>query len=210
MYRKMFIAVLIILAVPLQAQTQISGSQSGTLGPGTYLVVGDISVESGDSLTILPGTVFLHTGNYKWLVSGKFSAIGTEADSILFLRQEPINNDRWGGLHFINGAPIAAIDYCVIDNCFLDFSMEYFASINIYNGGQGLYLKHSRVTNANMTYYGGGVYAKDASVLIDSCLISDNFQNNSARGAGIYLVGCNGAQIIHSLIGYNACDLDGS
>lgn len=210
MLKNMTLTAVFILVAPLFAQTQISGPQSGTLGPGTYLVVGEISVVSGNSLTIAPGTTFLHNGNHKWLISGGFSAVGTEADSIHFLRQEPINSHRWGGLHFVNGAPIANLDYCVVDNCYLDFSMNYFASINVYNGGLGLSLTHSRVTNADSYFYGSGVFVNNASILIDSCLISNNYLANNPRGLSVYLVDCNDAQVLNSEFGHNQSSLGGT
>ncbi len=210
MLRNLLLTAIYVLAAPLYAQSEISGPQSGTLGPGTYLVVGEISVASGNSLTIAPGTIFLHNGNHKWLISGQFTAEGTAEDSILFVRQNPINDHQWGGLHFIDGAPIADLDYCVIDHCLLGFSMDYFASINVYNGGSGLSLRHSRVTNANMYFYGGAVYVNNASVLIDSCLISNNYLANNPRGLSVYLVDCSDAALLNSEFGYNQSSLGGT
>jgi len=199
-----------IFVSTVYAQTEISGPQVGTLGPGVYHVVGEISVASGTSLTIAPGTTFLHKGNYKWLISGEFKAVGTMADSIRFLRQQPIASHRWGGLHFISGAPLAELDFCVVDNCYLPYSDVFFASINAYNGAIGFSLKNCKITNAEMGVYGGGVYAKNASVTIDGCLISDNYANNHSRGAGVYLDGCNDAQILNSEISRNEGYLSGS
>ena len=88
---------ILLLAASSAAQTEISGPQSGTLGPGTYLVTAEISVQSGNSLTILPGTTFLHNGNHRWIISGEFTAEGTEADSIVFVPQDTLEIHMWGG-----------------------------------------------------------------------------------------------------------------
>ncbi len=210
MPRILLLTAICILAAPLYAQPQLSGPQSGTLGPGTYLVVGEISVVSGNSLTIAPGTTFLHNGNHKWLISGQFTAEGTVEDSILFVRQNPISDHQWGGLHFIDGAQAANLDYCVIDHCLLGFSMDYFASINVYSGGLGLSLRHCRVTNANMYFYGGAVYVNNASVLIDSCMISSNYLANNPRGLSVYLVDCSNAELLNSQFGHNQSSLGGT
>ncbi|NOQ21898.1 MAG: hypothetical protein GQ565_04510 [Candidatus Aegiribacteria sp.] len=204
------VSCIMLFAASAGAQTEISGPQSGTLGPGTYLVTGEISVASGNSLTIEPGTTFLHNGNHQWLVSGTFSAIGTETDSIRFLRREPVSGHRWGGLHFIGGAPIANLDYCVVDYCYIDYSSSYYASVNVYNGGLGISLKHSTITNGYVGYYGGGLYAKNASVLIDSCLIAYNYQWNHSRGTAVYLVGCDDSELLNSEFGHNSCSMSGS
>jgi len=191
------------------AQTVISGAQSGTLGPGTYIVDGDILVEAGNSLSIQPGTIFLHNGNHQWLISGEFSAAGTEQDSIFFIRQNPVDDNRWGGLHFISGAPEASLNYCHIDHCLIGFSTNFFASVNVY-GGIGLSLKHSRITGADTFFYGGAVYANNASVLIDSCLITSATLGNNPRGLSVYLVDCDNAQLLHSEFGYNLCTSGGT
>jgi hypothetical protein len=191
-------------------QATISGSQSGSLGPGTYIVDGDILVEAGSSLSILPGTSFLHNGNHKWLISGQFSAVGTEQDSILFTRQNPIDDHQWGGLHFVNGAPEATLNYCHIDHCRLEFSITYFASVNVYSGSTGLSLKHSRITCSNTYFYGGAVYAKNAGIFVDSCIITSATLGNNPRGLSVYLVDCGNAQLLHSEFGYNQCTSGGT
>ena len=101
----------------VQAQ-DISGPQSGILGPGTYTVVGDVSVRSGYSLEIMPGTEFLHDGHHTWSIEGILTAQGTESDSIKFLREQPLENNKWGGIRFGASASSECIlDYCVIDYC---------------------------------------------------------------------------------------------
>jgi hypothetical protein len=47
---------------------QLSGPLGGTLGPGTYHVIGNISVESGDSLRLVPGTTFTFDGPYNFKI----------------------------------------------------------------------------------------------------------------------------------------------
>ncbi len=204
-----FLFSLFIIVSAASAQTVISGPQSGTLGPGAYIVDGDILVEAGNSLSILPGTSFLHNGNHQWLISGGFSAVGTEQDSILFVRQNPVDDNRWGGLHFLSGASEATLDYCHIDHCLIGFSMNFFASVNVY-GGAGLSLKHSRITGSDTFFYGGAVYANNASVLVDSCLITSATLGNNPRGLSVYLVDCDGAQLLHSEFGYNQCTSGGT
>ena len=55
-YLMILLLMAFVLVMPAFSQTEISGSQSGTLGPGTYIVVGYIQVDPLAVLTIAPGT----------------------------------------------------------------------------------------------------------------------------------------------------------
>ncbi len=207
----LFVLVFTTLTV---AQTQISGPQSGTLGPGNYIVIGDITVASGDSLTIVPGTTFMHPGsnsNIKWLISGKFTAAGVEGDSIYFCSQDSVGVwERWGGLLFLSGAPAAVIDYCVIDGgmAYCVGSEEYHAVVNI-DSGSSLTLTHTRVSNNNSNFEGGGVAAYNTIIHIDSCLICNNYQLGKGKGVGVEILQCSDSSILNSIIAYNESALLG-
>lgn len=96
----------------------ISGPLSGVLGPGTYTVVGSISVLYGQSLNIQSGTTFLFTGDYDFDIYGYLHAAGTETDSIIFRRDSGI---PWNGIDFNSIASDSSIlEYCLItgsDGC---------------------------------------------------------------------------------------------
>ncbi|NOQ23322.1 MAG: hypothetical protein GQ565_11835 [Candidatus Aegiribacteria sp.] len=183
-----------------RAQVEISGSQSGTLGPGTYSVVGDIQVLTGDSLEILPGTSFINDPGVLWEISGYFSAIAAEGDSICFTAQNQATG--WEGLIFLNSAPVTTLDYCIIEFTRKPFSWIYIAGIMVY-GGDGITLTNSRVSNCSSVNYGAGVYAKDAEVHIENCRIVDNYSQSHPEGTGILLDNCDGAQILRNVIAYN-------
>jgi hypothetical protein len=198
------------------AQKKISGTQSGTLGPGKYIVTGNIKIEAGKSLTIAAGTTFIHnSGKYIWEIYGSFKAIGTQKDSIYFLSKEGVGQyDRWSGLRFLEGAPAATLDYCVVDNAFVNvdfdsYPFEYLAAVNVWKG-TGISIKHCRISNNYSTYYGGGVYVHGGFALIDSCLIVHNYQSNHAKGTGVFLENSNNSKIMNSVIAYNKCKLSGS
>ncbi|MBM3324898.1 MAG: hypothetical protein FJY66_04450, partial [Calditrichaeota bacterium] len=92
--------LLILLAMAQLGLAQLSGPLSGTLGPGTFHVVDTISVEAGDSLTLLPGTTFTFDGPFPFRIYGTLLAEGTETDSIIFTTDTSANPDRWRGLRF--------------------------------------------------------------------------------------------------------------
>jgi len=203
--KRLLILFAMAYAASACAQTEINGPQSGVLGPGTYLVTGEITVESGDSLTVVSGTTFLHNGNHKWLISGQLTVEGAAGDSIYFVRQDSIDDHRWGGLVFQAGAPPAVLDYCVIDHCYMPSYNGPSASITV-KGSLGLTLKHSRISNAACNNDHGGVYASNTIILIDSCVIRDNSAVNHPKGMGVFLENCDGSQILHTVISGNTSD----
>ena len=195
---KVILLLLMYLPIVCFAQQEISGSQSGILGPGIYNVVGNIQVDSGENLTIVSGTTFNHNGNYKWTIYGAFNAVGAENDSIYFICE----GSGWKGIRFMNDAPAAVLDYCVIDNCDMGLEPNYFAGISV-NGGDGLTLTHSRVSNCFSVDTCAGIYVANSVVFLDSCLILNNTVVNHQKGAGIYLKDCADSQILNTVIAYN-------
>jgi hypothetical protein len=206
--KNILIILLISISMTSYAQKEISGSLSGILGPGKYIVTGTIKVETGKSLTIVPGTTFIHEqGNYSWEIKGLFKAIGTQKDSIYFLSKKGIEqNQRWGGLHFLEGSLAAILDYCVVANTFIvEFTTstsECFAAVNVCNGN-GITIKHSRISNNYGQDSGCGIYVKESIALIDHCRIVHNCQNGSIKGIGIFLEDSNNSKIMNSVIAYN-------
>lgn len=186
--KRSFIAVFLCLGwcSSVCAQQEISGSQSGTLGPGTYLVVGDIRVAPEATLTIAPGTTFLHNGNWKWLVYGQLSAVGTATDSIKFLSQDGTPSTRPGGIRL---QPITwqnyLLSYCRFDRALnQNYASMMGGAILIMNAG--LSLSHSLITN-NTSDNGGGLCGQNATLSIDSCVFA---ANSAINGAGIYVESC--------------------
>jgi hypothetical protein len=180
------------------AQPQLSGNLSGNLGPGSYLVTGNCAVQSGATLTIAPGTTFLHSGNFTWTIYGLLTATGTQADSIKWIRQGTVS---WGGLRFQAGASSnCQLNYCVI---------EYGVQSGLMVGG-GLYVQnvpltinHTRISNCTAPGDGAGIFAQSATIIIDHCLITNNYSPSGGNGGGIYLMNCSSPRISNSVIAYN-------
>lgn len=207
MKKFVLIALLCFSLVSLsRGQPQISGPQSGTLGPGTYIVVGDIQVQAGNTLTILPGTTFLHNGPWSWNIYGQLNAEGTETDSIYFVRQNPIPDHRWRSIRFQSGASDAStLDYCVIDNCNIPSGAPYsMKGGGIYTNGVDITVNNTRISNCDAYWDGGGIYANSANITVDHCLIVDNTATSGANGGGIYLNNCAEAYITYNVIARNS------
>jgi hypothetical protein len=186
------------------AQPQISGPQSGTLGPGTYLVVGNIQVPAGDSLFILPGTTFLHNGYWTWNIYGTLRAFGEGPDSIKWLRQNPVPEHRWGGLRFRSLTTASNLSYCVVEYGFTPTTAPSTDMGGcIFSEGSPLTVMHSRISFGKAWWGGGGICGHNVNALnISYNLICDN-ADDLWKGGGILLDGCTNVTISHNVIARN-------
>jgi hypothetical protein len=202
---KKFALILVLCLVTgglASAQPQISGPQQGTLGPGSYVVVGDIQVQLGATLTIAPGTTFLHNGNWVWSIYGRLTAVGTAADSIKFTRQQPNETSKWYGIRFESGAWVGCtLSYCVVEWCRHNSGSSNGAGI--YSNGVPVTISHSRIANCWNMVDGAGIYINNAAATISYCLITDNTASNSTSGGAVTLNGCNGATVSYNVMTRN-------
>jgi len=194
----------LLSGLPAFAQPSISGPQSGTLGPGTYIVVGDIRVMTGNTLTIVAGTEFLHNGHHTWEISGTLNIQGAEGDSVVFKRQTPNETCKWGGIRFQSGAPAGTIDYAIIEYCSNGTTPYYTYGGGIFSNGVDLNITNSRISNCSAYWDGGGMYCNNgAQIIVDHCMITDNQAISGANGGGIYFSGCSNCEITNSIIARN-------
>jgi hypothetical protein len=195
------LAAVSLLSVQAFAQPHISGTLSGTLGPGSYIVDGDCQVLLGDSLTILPGTEFLHVGHYSWLIYGKLTAEGAEGDSILFIRQSPYPTYRWGGIRFTPTVPVQSIlNYCVIEDV---YNGTDILGGGIYVEGNYITVRNTRISSCQTVEDGAGIYAYYGTMLlVEDCQID---RCTADIGGGIYLNLSSGAQVKNCAIVNNTC-----
>jgi hypothetical protein len=172
---KLTILLISLFALSSTCSAQLSGPLSGTFDPGEYTVVGDISVQAGDSLTLQPGTTFRFQGalNLSFDVYGYLYAAGTETDSIRFLPDLP--GDTWTGIDFNDSSDDSnTLDYCLI-------SGSTQSGVDCFSSGPAISNCTIRDNNAN---FGGGIYATGANPIITNCTISGNTTN--VCGAGIW------------------------
>ncbi|MBI4722718.1 MAG: right-handed parallel beta-helix repeat-containing protein [Candidatus Stahlbacteria bacterium] len=159
-------------ATMVKADTNVSGHITvNTVWDTTgspYIVTGDVTVDSGVTLTIEPGVVVMLDSAKSIMVNGTLNAIGSVADSIIISAQD--TTQKWQRIWF-KSASRCSLKYCRI---------EYARNSAIYNEGTGpIYIEHNTISNNS----GSSIYNNGGSATIVNNTISNN---SAASGGGIY------------------------
>ncbi|MCC6476909.1 right-handed parallel beta-helix repeat-containing protein [bacterium] len=158
----------------------VSGTWNASISP--LYVCNDITVPSGQTLTIEPGVVVRFSGDYKFNVQGTLVAVGTAQDSIKFTCDTLANPNKWAGIRFLNtGNNNSILQYCVIENGRADGAT---ADDRVGGGVYALYsditLRNCTIRNCSAQVHGGALWAAHHLIRIEDCI----FENNSCQSAG--------------------------
>ncbi|MGC9361775.1 MAG: right-handed parallel beta-helix repeat-containing protein, partial [Candidatus Syntrophosphaera sp.] len=117
MKRFLFLLIFTLACLSAFADTDVSGSQSGTwnLAGSPYNVIGDITIPSGSDLLIMPGVQVVVMGDYQITAEGTLTATGTVADSIFFYNGQAIPEALWGGIRLENEVQMSNIQFCYLE-----------------------------------------------------------------------------------------------
>ncbi len=152
-------AVILLLLIPTLAfsQTPVAGPQSGTwTAPNSpYQVTGEITIPTGQTLTINPGVEVNFQGHYKFTVNGNLQALGAENDSIYFTTDSPTTG--WGGIR-ISSSDISHLTYCRI---------EYGKTAGDYPD-----------------MHGGALALLGSDAVLEHCVLADNDATGGDLGMG--------------------------
>ena len=164
-----------------------------------YIVTETLFVDSGVTLTILPGTMVKVNGalltsyaeyidNF-WLhygvsiakyiqVDGRIIAEGTAQDSIIFTRLQDDPTYNWGSLRISEGADLSFFKYCHI---------EHTANIGIGIGivSRGLEFDNGRGSVRNCTFLNNAMSIYSESVVKELEIIDNVFIINSNINPGV-------------------------
>lgn len=141
-----------------------------TLVDSPFIVVNDLIVKPGYTLTIEPGVEVKFGGAFSLEVQGVLNAIGTEEDTIKFIsnKYEPQLGD-WGTIRLVNKLQASTIAYSVVKYATYGITFE--------NGS-------AQVRNCEVSYnYLSGIYITGDNI----GSIEDN--TIQLNGDGIYLYG---------------------
>ncbi|MEL6850454.1 MAG: right-handed parallel beta-helix repeat-containing protein [Bacteroidota bacterium] len=95
----------------------ISGAVSGTFFSDTiYIANGDLSIAATASLFVEAGTEVRFEPNYTFTVDGQLSALGNQAEPIIFTLQSiGPGPQQWGGFKFTTLATTSTLQHCVVE-----------------------------------------------------------------------------------------------
>ncbi|HQQ67646.1 MAG TPA: right-handed parallel beta-helix repeat-containing protein, partial [Candidatus Cloacimonadota bacterium] len=168
----------------------VSGTQTGTWDPANnpHMLVGDVSVPAGSTLTILPGVVLQATGNYRINAEGSIQAVGTQADSIYFQNAQNPPTNLWKGLRLENESVQSNFQYIVVE----------YAEYGINAVDSPMEVSHSRFSHnqRGLHLYGIG-NSNPAAMNVHHNIIEHTMQN------GILIPQNSNAWVHHNEVRYN-------
>ncbi|MGZ2370678.1 S8 family serine peptidase [Ancylomarina sp. YFZ004] len=165
-------------------------SEDMTLTPDKqYIIMDNIAIPEGVTLTIMPGTTLKFAKGKSMVVAGTLNAIGTKDDLITFTKRDLGLN--WGGLKTEKNSNLQA-EYCVIQNAGNGthvFNEGNYSNVIIrdcffiYNAtGVCNFKKNSIVENSVFYYNKFGSYGINANGS-ENFMNNNIVQNNSSRGS---------------------------
>ncbi len=164
MKRHILFLTIAFLASISNAQTSVSGNQSGiwTAANSPYEVTGHITVPTGQILTIEAGVEVNFQGHYKIIVHGGIEAEGTADEMIYFTTDNQATG--WGGIHFDNTATISHFSSCR--------------------------LEYGKATGDNYPdFHGGAVRLISSNSVFIDCIFADNDSvSGEGMGGAVYAI----------------------
>lgn len=156
----------------------------------TVTVMCDVTVDSGATLTIAPGTRVIFQGHYKLDVRGRLWAVGTAADTIRFTAADTASG--WYGIRF--EGPAASGDSSRLEYCRIQYGRANGSGTDGYGGGvfvryyDRLAITRCRISQNSAGMAGGGLAVQLCAPAVCDNLICDNKTTGAtfSFGAGIF------------------------
>ncbi|MBU1707184.1 right-handed parallel beta-helix repeat-containing protein [bacterium] len=170
--------ILILFGLFQTGFAQLSGPLSGVLGPGEYHVIDTISVESGDTLLIKPGTTLYFDGPFPFWIYGTLLANGNVRDSIVFTADIEANPSRWRGIRFYyESSSGSRMGYCLVENGYAlggeGNPKGAGGGVSCWEGSSPTFM-HCTFTNNRADWSGGGVACDNSSPWFIKCKMISN------------------------------------
>ena len=158
-------------------------STDSTITQEIVLLNCNVTVNSGATLTLLPGTFVQSQADYTINISnGALKAEGTEAEPIIFTAND--KNTGWYGLSFLNCTDTSFLKYCTIEYSKLKSQGGAIYAQNSDN----IIIDHSIIQNNTTSSAGGGIFLTNSNITIMNTIIRNNETAND--GGGLYGNGC--------------------
>lgn len=187
--------------------TLVSGDVSGVwdAAGSPYAVVGAVTVPAGCTLLVEPGVEVRFRGRFQFVVGGLLKAVGTEGDSIVFTRDQLVEDHKWKGIRFVESASGCSLAFCRVEYVKNDGPYPEVRGGAVYCLHSAPVISHCRLChnyshNENYNGGGGGIFADECSPLVEHCHIFDNYVDS---GGGIATIEAGNAMICHCLVEEN-------
>lgn len=163
------------------------------------LIVSNLVIPQGITLTITAGVEVQFTGPYAIYVYGVIRAEGELTDDHETVNWVTFTQDidgledslRWRGIRFDGGLAGSVLNYCIIENAYAHQMVQDPEFYNDGNGG-GLYIYGSSprvenciIRNCKADLHGGGAYFWLSSSFIRNLLVVDN--QSDLEGGGLFM-----------------------
>jgi len=204
--------------------TKITGNLNGmlTIDNSPYLINANVSVLSGDTLTIKPGVSLFFKQDARLIILGTILAIGMKEEPILFSYYP---DEYWLGISIKNGSSLSRFSFCIIEGVYQPYDGEIsYGAIEVTNSEAdirncilrynftpydgGLCLINSQATVVNNIFrsndaniYGGAMYVQNSIVSIINNSIVDNFSH--FKGGAIVFENPTTTEIQNNIFYYN-------
>ncbi len=160
--------------------TEISGTMKGILSKSNspFYVSSTITIATGDTLTIQPGTELFFGAASQLNVSGTLIAVGDRQNFITF---RPFGYD-WQGIHIRNTFTESILKFCNVHDVYLP------SDSSIKKGAVEFTNAAGKISNCTFTYnyttFGGAIYSENSSITINNNIF---YQNDAeVYGGAIY------------------------
>jgi hypothetical protein len=142
-----------------------------------YLVYNYAYVDSGQVLTIEPGTTIFFHGKSGLYVKGTLDVKGTLEEPVEFKSDQPetLSSDgqeKWNGIILFSGSHNNKIDYAIIKDANIGLQVGTIE----HTGFASVVLSNSRIENMNWS----GIWAMKSKILAYNCVISNVRYYNTA------------------------------
>jgi len=156
-----------------------------------YVVLNNMAVDSGCTLTIEPGCKVYFGGNSSLFVyaTGKLIVNGTQTDSVNFrgVRLEDFYDDKagqWGGIFLLRGSTGNTFNYVEISNSTFGLQLGNSPDTNFatytFNSRAEATVKNCVIRNSLMF----GIFGLNSELTAENCLVYNAGDNMTAFGLG--------------------------
>lgn len=202
------ILILVLLCAGYANATNVSGiigaDTTWTLANSPYIVVGNILVDQGVTLTVEPGVTVKFNQDLYLYVDGTLIAPGTESNMITFTSNQasPTQGD-WQHIKFRDSAVDATFDEDgnYVSGCILEYCKVEWGSFGIWVENTSAFIGSCTVINNNI----GIMLAGDSGGIVSNCIVSNCTITSNRGGGGIFLAGfASNCSVINCVITNNS------